>query len=218
MDFADVKAIIRGAGNCLMGIGAGTGENRAVEAATKAISNPLLENASMEGAQGVLVNVTRGNDFSIHEYDEIVSLVTNSCEKEANIIAGMAVDPEIENEVRVTVIATGFNKPHLRTDDRIKRNGLSNIGSSFTKKLYPDEKPQSNVIVAKKNEEEQKSQNKKKSENVVIKEESIIKDFDDGTILDPNYTPDKYKPKKKIETDEDLDIYKIPALIRKRSD
>lgn len=108
VDFADVKAVMKDAGNAIMGIGVGKGDSKAVEAAGVAISNPLLEGVSMEGATGVLVNVTGGNDFSLHEYEEIATLITNNCEKNANIIIGTVIDNSLNDEIRVTVIATGF--------------------------------------------------------------------------------------------------------------
>ncbi|MDH4127487.1 MAG: cell division protein FtsZ [Spirochaetota bacterium] len=108
VDFADVRAIMSNAGNAIMGIGIGKGENKASEAAGIAIANPLLEGVTMDGAKGVLVNVTGGNDFSLHEYEEINNLITGNCDKNANIIIGTAIDNSLNDEVRVTVIATGF--------------------------------------------------------------------------------------------------------------
>jgi cell division protein FtsZ len=119
VDFADVKAIMRDAGNAIMGMGIGAGENKAIEAATEAISNPLLDVSSMEGSTGVLVNVTGGADLTLQDYNEIVSLVTSQCDSEANIIAGTVNEPAMADEIRVTVIATGFKqrasiKNHLK--------------------------------------------------------------------------------------------------------
>jgi len=110
IDFADVRTIMNMAGGALMGTGIGKGENKAIEAAQMAINNPLLEDASIEGAKGVLVNVTGGNDLSLFEYDEIVKLITGNADRDAMIIAGMVINNTINNEVRVTVIATGFSK------------------------------------------------------------------------------------------------------------
>ncbi len=121
VDFADVRTVMSNAGNAIMGIGVGKGENRAVEAATMAISNPLLESNSIEGASGVLINVTVGEDFYIQEYEEIVSLITNSCDKDANIIAGMAIDTTLTDQILVTVIATGFDRPMKLEKDRASR-------------------------------------------------------------------------------------------------
>ena len=117
IDFADVKTIMNLSGGALMGTGIGKGENKAIEAAQLAINNPLLEDATIEGARGVLVNVTGGNDLSLFEYDEIVKLVTGTADSDAMIIAGMVIDPSVNNEVRVTVIATGFSKKKEILDD-----------------------------------------------------------------------------------------------------
>ena len=100
-----------------MGTGIGKGDNKAVEAAQMAINNPLLEDATIEGAKGVLVNVTGGNDLTLFEYDEIVKLVTVNADNDAMIIAGMVIDQSLSNEVRVTVIATGFSQAKEIHDD-----------------------------------------------------------------------------------------------------
>jgi cell division protein FtsZ len=110
IDFADVKTIMNMSGGALMGTGVGKGDNKALEAAQMAINNPLLEDATIDGAKGILVNVTGGPDLSLFEYDEIVKLITNTAYNEAMIIAGMVIDHSLSNEVRVTVIATGFSK------------------------------------------------------------------------------------------------------------
>lgn len=110
IDFADVRTIMSGQGDALMGIGTGDGENRAVDAATAAINNPLLEDASIEGAKGILVNVSGGLDFTLTEYEEILTIITANADEDALIIAGTAVDELMENEVKVSVIATGFNR------------------------------------------------------------------------------------------------------------
>lgn len=108
VDFADVKAIMSNAGTALMGIGIASGENRAKEAAQAAISSPLLE-TSIEGARGILINITASNDFGMEEFDEIMSLIREiSDPEEANIITGVVLDENARDEVRVTVLATGF--------------------------------------------------------------------------------------------------------------
>jgi cell division protein FtsZ len=110
IDFADVKTIMNLSGGALMGAGLGKGDNKAIEAAQLAVNNPLLEDSTIDGAKGILVNVTGSPDLSLFEYDEIVKLVTNSADPDAMIIAGMVIDYSMNNEVRVTVIATGFPK------------------------------------------------------------------------------------------------------------
>jgi cell division protein FtsZ len=109
IDFADVKTVMEGQGDALMGIGFGQGDNRAVDAATSAINNPLLEDASIEGAKGLLVNVTGGEDFSLSEYNEVMEIISSNIDPDATIIAGTAIDETLLDEIKVTVIATGFS-------------------------------------------------------------------------------------------------------------
>src|SRR5918996_2003056 len=107
LDFADVRTIMRDAGSALMGIGSASGENRAAEAARSAVSSPLLE-ASIEGATGILLNVTGPSDIGLFEVNEAAEVVTGASDQNANVIFGAVIDDSIGDEVRVTVIATGF--------------------------------------------------------------------------------------------------------------
>ncbi|MDE0228815.1 MAG: cell division protein FtsZ [Spirochaetaceae bacterium] len=110
IDFADVRTIMQGQGDALMGIGIGGGDNRAVDAATNAINNPLLEDARIEGAHGILVNVTGDDDMSLTEYEEVLQIITTNASDDAMIICGTSVNDTLEDEIRVTVIATGFRR------------------------------------------------------------------------------------------------------------
>jgi cell division protein FtsZ len=107
LDFADVRTIMRDAGSALMGIGSASGENRAAEAARTAVSSPLLE-ASIEGATGILLNVTGGSDIGLFEVNEAAEVVTGAADQNANVIFGAVIDDSLGQEVQVTVIATGF--------------------------------------------------------------------------------------------------------------
>jgi cell division protein FtsZ len=109
LDFADVRTIMHGMGMALMGTGVSSGEHRAVEAAQRAISSPLLEEASIEGAKGVLINVTGGSDMTLFEVHEAASIIQEAADEEANIIFGTVIDPKMKDEIKVTVIATGFD-------------------------------------------------------------------------------------------------------------
>jgi cell division protein FtsZ len=109
LDFADVKSVMTGAGSALMGIGHGSGENRAEDASRSAISSPLLE-SSIEGARGVLLSIAGPNDLALHEVNKAADLITRVAHPEANIIFGAVVDDALGEEVRVTVIAAGFDK------------------------------------------------------------------------------------------------------------
>jgi len=108
LDFADVKTIMSGMGFAMMGTGIGDGEGRAIEAARRAISSPLLEGACVNGARGVIINVTGGPDLSLMEVSEASSIVQEAADEEANIIFGAVVDPTLNGRVKITVIATGF--------------------------------------------------------------------------------------------------------------
>ncbi|MFH1838338.1 MAG: cell division protein FtsZ [Candidatus Kuenenbacteria bacterium] len=109
VDFADVKAIMKDAGSALMGIGKASGENRAVKAAQAAIDSPLLE-LSIEGARGILFTVTGGSDLTMHEVNEAAKVITESADINAKIIFGAIIDESLKDEVKITVIATGFNQ------------------------------------------------------------------------------------------------------------
>jgi cell division protein FtsZ len=110
LDFADVKTIMTGMGIALMGTGTATGENRAMAAAEKAISSPLLEDYSIKGAKGILLNLTGGPDMALFEVNEAAELIQNEADPEANIIFGAVIDDTYKDEMKVTVIATGFDK------------------------------------------------------------------------------------------------------------
>lgn len=113
LDFADVKAIMKDAGSALMGIGVASGENRAAEAAKAAISSPLLE-ASVEGATGILLNITGGPDLGLFEVNEAAEVISSAADSNCNIIFGAVIDDGVKDEVKVTVIATGFDRQPAR--------------------------------------------------------------------------------------------------------
>ncbi len=109
VDFADVRTVMEGMGSAMMGTGVASGEGRAREAAEAAIHSPLLDEVVLRGARGILVNVTAGMDLTIGEYDEIGEIIHELASEEANVKIGMAIDPEMNGEIRVTVVATGLN-------------------------------------------------------------------------------------------------------------
>jgi len=131
VDFADVKGIMSGAGTALMGIGSARGDGRALKAAEIAINSPLLE-ASMEGAQGVLMSIAGGSDLGLFEINEAASLVQDSAHSEANIIFGTVIDDSLGDEVRVTVIAAGFDANGANRKPIIIGNGASTPADSAT--------------------------------------------------------------------------------------
>ncbi|MGC9974751.1 MAG: cell division protein FtsZ [Gaiellaceae bacterium] len=122
LDFADVRTIMRDAGTAVMGIGHGSGPNRAVEAAQQAIASPLLD-ASIEGATGILLNISGGSDIGLFEVNEAAELVTAAADQSANVIFGAVIDESLEGAVRVTVIATGFGAEGEHRRWRATRTG-----------------------------------------------------------------------------------------------
>lgn len=112
LDFADVKAVMSNAGSALMGIGRASGENRAVQAAQQAIDSPLLE-VSIDGARGILFNVIGGEDLSMHEINTAAETITTAADPDANIIFGATINPELDNELIITVVATGFDASYF---------------------------------------------------------------------------------------------------------
>src|SRR6188472_260999 len=127
LDFADVRTIMRDAGSALMGIGIASGENRAGEAARAAISSPLLE-ASVEGATGILLNITGGPEMGLFEVNEAAEVVTGAADQNANVIFGAVIDHALKDEVRVTVIATGFGPERYRRRRREERPAEHGVG------------------------------------------------------------------------------------------
>ncbi|TGK20776.1 cell division protein FtsZ [Leptospira fluminis] len=127
VDFADVKVIMKDTGDAIMGVGEGSGENKVSEAVNYAIDNTLLDSRSIAGATSLLINVTGGSDLTISDWNEVSQIITSQVDPNANIIVGLTEDPELENRIRVTVIATGFNR----------RPANHNLGSSMRQPANP---------------------------------------------------------------------------------
>jgi cell division protein FtsZ len=114
LDLNDVRRIMSDTGSALMGVGSAMGEGRAVEAAKKAIASPLLESSNMDGAKGVIINIVGGTDLSLYEVNEAATIVSKASDQEANVIFGAVIDPDLKDEIKVTVIATGFDTEEER--------------------------------------------------------------------------------------------------------
>jgi cell division protein FtsZ len=132
LDFADVKAVMANAGSALMGIGRASGDNRAVEAAQQAVDSPLLE-VSIDGARGILFNVIGGHDMSMHEINTVAETITASADRDANIIFGATINPELEGELIVTVVATGFE------DSYFAKQASGNLQAMIKSEVIGDE-------------------------------------------------------------------------------
>ena len=195
LDFADVETIMKNMGEAIMGTGTASGQERAVLAAQQAISSPLLDDASIKGAQGVLVNITGGDDLTLMEANEATSIIFEEAGISANIIFGAVIDPELKDEIRVTVIATGFNIPKIisrESEDLHGRPGMKTVETPPTRQLQDEvNKP----LHAQK-------ENIEKVERVNSESKKPVMTFDD--------------------TDEKPIIYgndlKIPAFIRRQHD
>lgn len=158
LDFADVKAVMQNAGSALMGIGRASGDDRAVKAAQQAIESPLLE-VSIDGARGILFNVIGGSDMSMHEINSAAEAITTAADPEANIIFGASVNPELEGELIITVVATGFDASYFTKQTAAPDTSSTSLPSagaindidmgledkSEAQKAFEDEKPLPNI-------------------------------------------------------------------------
>ncbi|MBU1915972.1 cell division protein FtsZ, partial [Patescibacteria group bacterium] len=205
VDFADVKSIMSNTGSALMGIGMATGENRVVAAAKQAISSPLLE-LSIDGAKGILFTITGGPDLSMHEFDEAAKLITSNADSDAKVIFGTVIDERLEDEVKVCVIATGFNGGR-RLEQKVDSGFFA--ADRFSKK----------------NDEESEKVRAAEFESIrdessSMDHENIVRDAVDGisAFIRKPLTEKKARGEKQIVTaavDEAEDL-EIPAFIRRK--
>ena len=207
LDFADVKTIMTNAGSAMMGIGKGTGENRAVEAAEQAITSPLLEE-TIAGATGVIFSVSGGPDMSLHEVNEAADVIYNAVDPNANIIFGSVINDQLEGEIVLTVIATGFR-------NSIRRDPL--IFSSRQSIAQELKKPSDDLFFSPFNSEEEKGDEEGKVQEQEDqtyeennKEEEDVKPLGSGI----SFLEDDNESNVKVENTEDFDI---PAFIRNRN-
>ena len=195
LDFADVETIMKNMGEAIMGTGTASGQERAVLAAQQAISSPLLDDASIKGAQGVLVNITGGDDLTLMEANEATSIIFEEAGISANIIFGAVIDPELEDEIRVTFIATGFNMPKAISRESEDLHGRPEMKTADTPPTRQLQDEVNKPLHAQK-------ENVEKVENANPESKKPVMTFDD--------------------TDEKPIIYgndlKIPAFIRRQHD
>jgi cell division protein FtsZ len=137
LDFADVRTVMSETGMALMGTGIASGENRSVEAAQRAISSPLLEDITIEGARGLLINITGGENMTLSEINEATTLIQKEAHEEANVIWGMVVDKAMKEEIRVTVIATGFGRKEEKRTSQFKKVAPISFGLREQNKDFP---------------------------------------------------------------------------------
>ncbi|MEW6116261.1 MAG: cell division protein FtsZ [Nitrospirota bacterium] len=218
LDFADVKSVMENAGKAVIGVGFGAGDNGAFEAAKKAISNPLLEESSIEGAKGILINITGGMNMSLDAVQQAASLIHDSAHDDANIILGAVINDEMEDEVRVTVIATGLEERlekaelpqikkwapkkdpiNLRGSERIlsKSIGLTSREPAYEPKVI-QERPLEKEIA-------------EPSEPIAAKTQEQVGTNGQGTIFESKQIP---LNESFLGTDDEYDI---PTFLRKQS-
>lgn len=156
VDFADVRTIMADAGSALMGIGRGTGDNRAIDAARAAIDSPLLE-LSIDGAKGILFNITGGPDMGMYEIDEAAKAITEAADPDANIIFGAIIDDAMTGEVKITVIATGFESQEVKPRP-LARPESSPMTSGFGAPALPRQQYEPELTTAVEDEETEESE------------------------------------------------------------
>ncbi len=162
VDFADVKSIMSDAGSALMGIGVGVGENRAQHAARQATSSPLLE-VSMEGARGVLFNIIGGSDITMAEVDEASKIITAAADPDANIIFGATIDETMHDQIKITVVATGFDESRRRLKEFVSASPAY-AGTSYEERSAPASQPMNQTISQPASQQQETPPEKKKEE------------------------------------------------------
>jgi len=193
LDFADVRTVMAETGFALMGTGTASGENRSVEAAQRAISSPLLEDITIEGARGLLINITGGENMTLSEINEATTLIQKEAHEDANVIWGMVVDKAMKEDIRVTVIATGFGKKEEKKTFQFKKGAPISFG------LREPSKDISDFSLAKK-------QNPRDIPAFMRRVKSIER-FDELKLESPQDF-----------SVEDEDRFDIPTFLRKQAD
>jgi len=197
LDFADVRAVMSETGMAMMGTGIASGENRSLEAAQKAISSPLLEDISIEGARGLLINITGGENMTLSEINEATSIIQKEAHEDANVIWGMVIDPSMREDIRITVIATGFGKAVEKRVDKPVSSGLKRFSHIPGFKDRSKEIPPFSISVKEGNRETPAFMRRVKANERF-----------DELKLDP---PSDF-------TIEDEDRFDIPTFLRKQAD
>lgn len=229
VDFADVKAVMSCKGQALMGIGFASGKNRAVEAANQAISSPLLDDIDIEGASGILINITAGENVSLLEVNEACTIIQESAHEDANIIFGAVIDPNLTDEIRVTVIATGFSKDDDKKEqprisqsaymqtDVYKLSGGSRFGTHDRRKLIEVERElqtytgvseiQTNSKISQQSESILSTAHQAAHDSVdTSKVKTISSDSWDSDFDSMSQNPEKIKEELDRKIDEALDL------------
>jgi cell division protein FtsZ len=203
-DFADVKAVMSNAGSALMGIGQSSGENKAIEAAKDAINSKLLD-MSIEGARGIVFTITGGPSLGMNEVNEAAKVITSAADEDAKIIFGAVIDEKLKDEIKITVVATGFDGQ----GESLKKTGFekSYTPTSFMKK---NEEKKENSLDERKNKTWSLGSSDKIKKD---EDENKFKD-NDSSIQKPKVEPKKQE--KRLSEDDEDDELSVPAFIRKK--
>jgi cell division protein FtsZ len=208
VDFADVTTVMQEMGMAMMGSGRATGEDRARMAAREAISSPLLEDIDLSGARGILVNMTAGLDMTIGEFEEMGDVIEEFASDEATIVVGTAIDPEMTDEVRVTIIATGVGHQIQQMQEEAAQSAAK---PALRKKAQVSPLPTASAASTSKKPEEEKP-----SRSVVEKLE--YDKLDKPTLLRHKSPPAQKNPLLDKEDDNNTDYLDIPAFLRRQAD
>lgn len=199
LDFADVKTVMNSAGSALMGIGRASGENRAIQAAQQAIESPLLE-VSIDGARGILFNVIGGMDMSMHEINTAAETITTAADPDANIIFGATISPDLEGEIIITVVATGFDASYFssrsitskqtltgtstqpKTDDKVMQDIDMDLEDADASKDFHSETPMPNIWTIDNQEESEKAEEASTSSPTIF-----ASDHEDEELEKPSF-------------------------------
>ena len=224
LDFADVRAVMDEMGKAMMGTGEAEGEDRAIQAAEKAIANPLLDEISLKGAKGVLINITGGHDLTLFELDEAANRIREEVDSEANIIVGSTLDPDMEGMMRVSVVATGIDAAPAMSDVPVPRRSLAEPlrqTSSVEEREEAPAKPAPAPIAARVEEQHEPSL------FTQVETERAATDSHDEDVFEPreertqaqysaprpaadDLPPPAYRPQAREEDEEDLQAYVAP--------
>jgi len=196
VDFADVKTIMTGMGMALMGTGIAKGENRAVEAAQRAISSPLLEETSVEGAQGVLLNISGSHDLTLHEVAEAARIIQETVDEDADIISGMVIDERLEEAMKVTVIATGFRREGVQAREE---EGFPRVAEPPRRPVSGSRRPEEEPAAAAAAEPEEEAEEVPFYKKVIAHSHG-----EESGGFGPNWS--------------NVDDYDIPTVLRKQMD
>lgn len=201
LDFADVRAVMDEMGKAMMGTGEAEGDNRAIEAAEKAIANPLLDEISLEGARGVLINITGGHDLTLFELDEAANKIREKVDPDANIIVGSTLDTSMGGAMRVSVVATGIDASESRSEAPLPRRKMSEpLTQTVAAEEAPVAAPAAPAQVAQTSVEEERTLFDDSFETAAEQAEDIFDGFEDAPVAsDDDMPPPAYQPRADTE-------------------